>query len=161
MTLGYGYEYSWNNYVVVEPIYQDDKTVNFSIKNIYPGTSYIADCQEKNVGTVPAVFDYADVTIKGSQVLINNFQATLWFSVYYPNGTLKQVLPLIINVPIANLENSLNSYLSGVVLQPGEYLTTNGESANNLTLFTLSPTSNNTTQNESIDFSIQLSWRQL
>ncbi|WP_105619671.1 hypothetical protein [Vallitalea okinawensis] len=120
--------------------YADVLTATFS--NVYPGIRMFVPVQVKNIGSIPAVFDYAEVKFyledaegdyqpvevddEEFNALISEFKIkNLRYKKYNELGKLygDNGDPVRVNnVNFSNLENKLNTLLSGVELLPFDYL---------------------------------------
>lgn len=151
------YAYSWDDYVSVS-YSNDNTTANFCAQNMYPGTNYFCNVLEKNEGTIPAVFDSATVTISGTPEVIENMSAHYWIWVYHNDGSIEDLGYL--DCPLTDIATDLTSYLSDVILNPGDSISLQGDSTDYFATYSFSEDADNDTMNGYVDFSIQFNWVQ-
>lgn len=156
--------------------------VTFTLDNLYPGSKYETLTEEKNTGSIPVTFDKAVVTFPDMKTnsnkgltasdgkdplatLIDNTTVSFNCLVFDKNGNYVSDihLPFQSNVKLSKLDTALNAALAGVRLEPGEYLTLQGNSVDQLMTFRLGDGEavGNYTQGTKLNFTIQLNWKQV
>jgi hypothetical protein len=127
-----------DNFLAGTPDYGDNnKTVNFTFSNAFPGTSMQTSTTATNKGTLPAYINEVvvdvDVTNSKTESAVNNsklLDAMEVDYVYYimkDGQTVQQARKTIRGTAtLGELENELKAKLEGEYLAPGEELT-NGE----------------------------------
>lgn len=141
--------------------------VTFTLDNLYPGAQYSTLTAEKNAGSIGVTFDKAKITFaEGSnEALKSNMVVDFTCWVYDKQGKHKDSIKFEnkAGVALTDLDKELSKVLAGVTLEPGEYLELRGNDyTGQLMTFTLKDGDNldNSTQNKSLSFSIQLDWKQ-
>lgn len=154
-------ELTASDYVVLEDVDRSPKTVSFTLNNLYPGANYRTLTEMKNTGTIPAKFDKATIMFSGDQILKDNIKVNFNCWVFDPNGVhIDTIIPSQSNIPLSSLETVLENTLAGVQLEPGAYITLEGESIDQLMTFTLDPTVGNEAEQKSLSFTIAVDWKQ-
>ena len=134
---------------------------------------------EKNTGSIGVTFDNAKVTFADKynkpltgetadsiKTLRDNIKVDFTCWVYDNQGKHKDSIKVETKtgVSLTDLEAQLNTVLNKVTLEPGEYLELRGNDyTGQLMTFKLDDSGNvfkNDTQNTSLNFTIQLNWKQ-
>lgn len=151
---------SRNDYIILHEVARDAKTVQFKLENLYPGVQYDTLTEMQNKGTIPAVFDNAVVTFEGDpdDILKNNLNVYFDCWIYDENGTHIHTI-FGSSTTVANLESALNNALAGLRLEPGQYLTFQGESVDQLMRYELNPALEEGELTNLI-FDITINWKQ-
>lgn len=150
---------------------RDIHDVTFTLNNLYPGAKYQTLTEEKNTGSIGVAFDNAVVTVdnKSNAELAKNTIVSFDCWVFDKDGKhIESIkLPVQADVSLSNLAGALNAALKDVKLEPGQSLKLKGksvdqQSVDQLMTFTLKDGANldNTTQKQSLSFTIQLNWKQ-
>lgn len=148
---------------------RDKDTLTVICSNMYPGM-YLTICSEmENTGTIPALFDRVTVNFRGNEELKNElFVSMLNFALYDSNdGLLNESLAMYTDFPLSQLEDKLNELLSGVRLEPGEYLVMGGNPSNKtgksvepyLDLY-VSDDAGSGIEDKTLEFDIIIQWKQ-
>lgn len=158
-------EASASDYVVVDPVVRNTKTVDFTFKNLYPGATFRTLTEVQNKGTIPVKFDKATVAFTGdiTDILKNNTTVNFDCWVFDANGNhIDTIVPGVSNITLTNLEAVLNSTLANVQLEPGAYISLgnpNGQSIDQLMNFALGDV-DEAAENQNLTFSITFDWKQ-
>lgn len=138
------------------------KSVTASVGNLYPGAGGNLYITIKNNGTIPATFDYADVSMTGSDSLAAKLQ---YYIAYTKNGQNYTNTYDLTN-GLSTFETKLNDLLKGVRLEPGEELqlgaVDNPDNIQNTYTFLL-PTSvvnGDNLEEQSLTLDIEMNWKQ-
>lgn len=166
----------------------DKKQINITIKDLYPGSLSLLAAKIQNNGTIPAKFDKAEVIFndkdcKKLDKLKEKLMCAGGIVKVDKNGNeIALSGKAFYNVPLKNLQSTLNEMLRDVRLEPGESITfdipSNKKSevaANveaydpdnqNCILFYLPITTddnvnkNETVENAAANFNIEINWKQ-
>lgn len=140
------------------------REIGFTLKNLYPGAQYSTLTEEKNTGTIPVTFDSATVTFdkESNEALQKNTTVSFVCCIFDRYGSPIKIISPRGDVQLSNLGNVLSDTLKNVKLEPGQSLRFQGNSIEQLMTFTLNDGTNldNTTQNKTLNFTIQLNWKQ-
>jgi predicted ribosomally synthesized peptide with SipW-like signal peptide len=109
----------------------NSKTTTITVGNFYPGGYVRYEAKIKNNGTIPVVFDNAQVAITETQAgFTNALQTQVFVKKYHADGTAYvQGEPgywagkSLGYKPAANLEANLNNIMAGLRLEPNEFVT--------------------------------------
>lgn len=108
----------------------DPKVTTVEINNLYPGATALFETRIKNVGDIPAIGDRAEVNFSSDTTeaikdsIICRGQLIHWRPT--PTGAIiieTEGIPVDTGVPLRGLEAELTAMVSGMILQPGDFLT--------------------------------------
>lgn len=114
----------------------DSKHTTVNISNMYPGREMRYEIKVRNDGTIPVVFNGADVDLNGTTAgfadkLMIQVQVAKWHK--HVDGTADHQFAVgeagywagqsLGFKPLANLQTNLNTIMSGLMLEPGEFIT--------------------------------------
>ena len=154
-------ELSASPYVVIHPVARDAKTVSFTLDNLYPGAAYSTLTEVQNKGTIPVKFANATVSISGDNAVKDNLFVNFDCWIFDKDGNhTGTISPGQSNIPLANLEGVLDSMLANLQLEPGAYITLQGQSIDQYMHFNLSNNAGNDAENKNLTFTITFDWKQ-
>lgn len=147
----------------VKTEFSEDSVVA-SVGNLYPGSGGNLYITIKNNGTIPATFDYADVSMTGSDSLAAKLQ---YYIAYTKNGDKTSYTNTYdLTNGLATFETKLNNLLQGVRLEPGEELQLGAvedpDNIQNTYSFLLPSTvvNGDNLEEQSLTLDIQMNWKQ-
>ncbi|GKU31618.1 SipW-dependent-type signal peptide-containing protein [Clostridium folliculivorans] len=154
---------------------KDTKTLEVTLKNMYPGSEVCVNTVMKNYGSIPAKFDNVEVSgPTGDNGLIQDLEVPFLYGyIEHKNGTVSSLPDVDSKGPIklSQLQAKMNNLLSNVILQPGDTLKlqkSNNNKNNNSGIavedhfnIELPKDSTNITQNKEAKFDITISWKQV
>lgn len=144
----------------------DNKAFDVKIDNLYPGADATYVYTIKNTGTIPAVIDNINVVFdpSSSKALIDNMIFYSGFHKYNVNGD-KISSDYTGAHPLNEMNAEYNSLLSGMRLEPGEYVVISIPSNDPVKYLTgcrleLLNTAPNEVENSNVSFSINANFKQ-
>lgn len=143
---------------------EDGKSVTAFLGNLYPGSSASLNTMTKNVGTIPAMFDYADVKISGDKNLEDSLVYWISYQILNQDGSKQPWVNHYYADGLSNYEKHLNDVLAGVRLEPDQTLLIGdeGDQLGDGYTFRLpsTVTNDNELENTKITIEIALNWKQ-
>lgn len=153
----------------------DDKTVQVSASNLYPGAWVYFDMKQINTGTIPVKFDNATISFTGDSAALLPYIKTWAYYLADTNGDNNNDTggTFMFNGNLANLANAMNTNTAfkNMVIQPGGSVTFDspepvdingdGEVDNNCIWLFIDPSApNTTTEGKTMSFTLQMNWKQ-
>ena len=157
-----GLDVIWDSSLNAGGTITDSHLWNINIVNMYPGQNVIFKSKQKNVGTMPVLFDTSQVNLDGLDEEIKDV-IKLTFNVYKVDGSNSIIgaTPNPITCSLRNLKTNLDTLLNGMELNVNEGVmigdVTFGQSLGRIGM---DPGATNNTMNKTINTTIDLRWKQ-